>query len=177
MQYFWLQPPSTNIKKWPLSRNEVGENLPNDLEIIGGSYIGLQFNISKGTFMCEYVQIMYILHICNIYIQNLIYSCTMEISASENCINKNDETQNMFCYCLKVCTKVPANLNMIAYKDFYLLMHDFDIHTKHDLQFDLIRHLIWHWASLTYVIVCLYSIYTTSMYYICIAVTFQKNIR
>ena len=82
----------------------------------------------------------------------------MEISASENCINKNDETQNMFYYCLKVCTKVPANLNMIAYKDFYLLMHDFDIHTKHDLQFDLIRHLIWHWASLTYVIVCLYSI-------------------
>ena len=86
----------------------------------------------------------------------------MEISASENCINKNDETQNMFYYCLKVCTKVPANLNMIAYKDFYLLMHDFDIHTKHDLQFDLIRHLIWHWASLTYVIVCLYSI----VYYI-----------
>ena len=46
---------TSDIKKWPLWRNEVGENLPNDLEIIGGSYIGLQFNISKGTFMCECV--------------------------------------------------------------------------------------------------------------------------
>ena len=119
---------------------------------------------------------MYI-HICNIYIQNLIYSCTMEISASENCINKNDENQNMFYYCLKVCTKVPANLNMIAYKDFYLLMHDFDIHTKHDLQFDLIRHLIWHWASLTYVIVCLYSIYYIHVLHLHCGNISKKNIR